>query len=473
MIYSTLYQLLNIILPLITIPYVSRVLGPEGIGINAYTGSFAAYFVLLGNLGIQLYGNREIAYHQRDSEARSKIFFELVSLKALAVLLALIGYSVFVLFQSEYQFYYLLQGLTILAVVTDISWYFMGVENFRLIVLRNMAIKILIVLVTFTLVKRPEDLWIYILLMAGATLFGDLSVWPFLRREVKRMSWRKLQIFRHAKPALLLFLPQIVIQVYLSLNKSMLGLMQGVKSAGFFNQSDMIVRTAFILTTSFGAAFLPRLSRLLSEQKKEEAKALTLKSLDFGNALAFLVIPGLMGISATFAVYFFGKDYAVVGPLMAVESLVILFINWGTVFGSQYLLATRRMKSYALSSVVGLAVNVLLNLALIPLIGTMGAIIATVLTEFAVSSYEIWTLRDVFALSAILRALWKYALAGLAVFAVVYKLNGLLHVSALSYLLQALAGVIVYALLLLLLRAPVIGLIKPVLKQWLSRKFRS
>lgn len=463
MFYSTAYQLLNIVLPLITIPYVSRVLGPQGIGINAYTGSFVSYFVLLANLGIQLYGNREIAYYQKISTERSKIFFELVFLKWIAGLISIGGYGVFVLFQGQWQLFYLLQGINILAVMFDISWYFMGMENFRIIVLRNTVVKIIIIVATFLLIKRPEDLWIYIFLLALSTLLGNISVWPFLRKEIVKVKLRELKILHHLRPALLLFLPQIIIQVYLSLNKSMLGAMDSVKSAGFFTQSDSIIRVAYTLTSSFGAAFLPRLSSMVSENKTQEVKSLTLKSFDLSNALGFLVVSSVMGVSGTFAVYFFGKDYYSVGLLMFVESLAILFISWGGVFGTQYLLAMKRMNVYAMSAGIGLITNVIANVILIPWLGALGAVIATVLTELAVSLYQIWSVREVFLYREVFGNLWKYILSGTASFVCIYLLNQLMSVGTLQFLIQIIAGFVIYSVLLIILKASVISLIKSVM----------
>lgn len=137
MMYNTVYQVLILILPLITAPYVSRTLGTKGVGIYSSTAAWLGYFVLAGALGITLYGNREIAYHQKDKEARSRIFYELLSLKFITVAIALIAYLIFIFFQNKWEIYFLLQGITLIAVAFDVSWFFMGLENFKVIVVRN------------------------------------------------------------------------------------------------------------------------------------------------------------------------------------------------------------------------------------------------------------------------------------------------------------------------------------------------
>lgn len=470
MFYSTAYQVLAIILPLITIPYVSRVLGPTGVGINALTNANVTYFLLLGGLGIQFYGNREIAYHQNNPIEKSRIFYELVFLKFISIGLAVLAYLIFIAFQPQYQVYYLFQGIVLLASALDISWYFMGIENFRITVLRNTIIRILLVVATFVFVRHQEDLWIYILLIALSTFLGNLSVWPFMKHELVKVEWRKLNLFQHIKPALLLFLPQITMSFYLSLNKTMLDIFGNIADPGFYNNSDTIIRTAFTLVSSFGFAFLPRLSSLLSEGKTEETKSLVLKSLDLSTALSVLIMVGIMGVSGTFATFFFGKQFAIVGNLMFVQSLMIVLIAWGSVFGTQYLLAAKRTKAYTMSAVVGLIVNVILNIILIPLYSVMGAIISTVLTELAVTGYQVWSVRDVFRFRDLIRGMWKYLVAGVFTFLLVKFLDMNMSVGIINYVIQAFLGVVLYALILIILRATVISQFKNLIVHFRKNK---
>lgn len=463
MFYVTVFQLLNIIVPLITTPYISRVLGPEGVGINAYTLSITTYFVLAGSLGIQLYGNREIAYYQGNKEKKSQIFFELVILKVIAISLSTIIYLIFSIFQGNYTNYFLIQGFALLAAALDISWYFMGVENFRILVIRNTVIKVIVLGLTFILVKQEADLWIYILLTAASPVLGNLTVWPFLRTELVKVRLKSLNMIRHLKPALLLFLPQITMSIYLSLNKTMLGVMVDIKSAGYYSQSDMIIRSAFTLVSSFAGAFLPRLSSLFSEEKYEEIKNLTLKSFDLSIFLSVLIMSGIMAVSNKFAVVFFGERFEIVGALMSVQSLMILFVSFAVVSGSQYLLAAKRTKEYAISAVLGLIVNVLFNFILIPFLGAMGAIISTVLTEFIVAVYQLWVIRDVFSIREILRGVWKYLVGGTIVFVVVHTLSINMPGKFIYFVVQALVGVLIYISVILLLKASIISEMKGIL----------
>ncbi|MGT2752506.1 oligosaccharide flippase family protein [Streptococcus porcinus] len=460
MFYNTSYQLLTLILPLITVPYVSRILSPTGIGINAYTSSIVMYFTLFGALGISLYGNREIAFVQNNKYKRSKVFWELVFLKFITVSIASVFYLIFVFWTKDWTSFYLLQGINLLAIATDISWYYLGIEDFKRIVVRNTIVKLTTVTLTFILVKTKNDLGLYIFLIAFAALLGNLTVWSQLKEEVIRIPFKRLSIFKHLKPTLMLFLPQITMQIYLSLNKSMLGAMDSVVSAGYFDQSDKIIRILFTIVSAIGGVFLPRLSSLFSNGKKEEAKSLLIKLIDLSNAISMLMIAGVVGVSSTFATFFFGKDYAQVGALMAVQSFMIIFISYGNALGTQYLLASKRTKAYTYSAVVGLIINVIGNIILIPILGAMGAIISTVLTEFAVSLYQIISLRDVFSIKELTRGLLRYSVAALVTASLIYYMDSHMSISFINYGLQTIVGVSTYIIIIYLLKTPVIDLFR-------------
>ncbi|GHU37229.1 polysaccharide biosynthesis protein [Bacilli bacterium] len=469
MMYNTVYQILILILPLITAPYVSRTLGTTGVGIYSSTAAWLGYFVLAGGLGITLYGNREIAYHQKDKEARSRVFYELLSLKFITVALALVAYLVFVFLQNKWQPYFLLQGITLIAVAFDVSWFFMGLEDFKVIVVRNTMIRLLLTVAIFVFVKTPNDLWLYILLLALSTLIGNLTVWPFLRREIIKIPFRSLNIFQHLRPVTMLLLPQVSITIYTSLNKNLLQIFSGLDSVAYFTQTYMIIILGATLVSSFNSAFLPHLSGLFSLGESEKVKPLILKSIDLGNCVSILCISGIIGVSQTFAIFYFGKNFAPVGSLLAVGASTIFFLALTNALSTQYLLAAKKMHEYMMSTIVGLLVNVVFNLTLIPILGTMGAIIATILTEVGVATYILWKLRDLFNLREVFHGIWKYLVGGSLVFIFLDLINKNVSASITSYLIQTIIAVLIYSVTLYVLRAPVNTLISPYIRKIMKR----
>lgn len=469
-IYNTGYQVLMLIFPLLTVPYVSRILGKVGIGINTYTFSILSFFVLFANLSILTYGNREIAYVQDDKEKRSIIFWELVIIKGISTAISAVLFFLLLVFVlDKWHIYYLIQSIMLLATLFDISWYFMGVEEFKKIILRNTVVRVMTVIVTFVFVKEASDLWIYIATAPVSTLLGNLSTWSYIKNEIFPPNLKKLNLKRHLKPVAMLFLPQIIMQVYLALNKVMLGSMDSVVASGYFDQSDKIIRVGLTIVTSLSAAVIPRVSNLFSNNQHDEVERIIQKTFSLVNAIGILLMFGVMAVSNTFAVYFFGSEYEPVGGVMFIQSVMIVFVAWANITGMQYLLPTNRLKDFTLSALAGLVTNVGLNLLLIPFLGVYGATISTVATEAAVTLYQFWALRDTFKISSLLKDTWKYLLSGGVVFVAVRYLDNVMRVTMINYIIQATVGIAMYGLLLIVLRADIISELKNLLNTFRSK----
>ena len=378
-------------------------------------------------------------------------------------------YLVFVFLQNKWQPYFLLQGITLIAVAFDVSWFFMGLENFKVIVVRNTIIRLLLTVAIFVFVKTPNDLWLYILLLALSTLIGNMTVWPFLRREIIKIPFRSLNIFQHLRPVTMLLLPQVSITIYTSLNKNLLQIFSGLDSVAYFTQTYMIIILGATLVSSFNSAFLPHLSGLFSSGESDKVKPLILKSIDLGNCISILCVSGIIGVSQTFAVFYFGKNFAPVGSLLGVGASTIFFLALTNALSTQYLLAAKKMHEYMMSTIVGLIVNIVFNLTLIPILGTMGAIIATILTEIGVASYILWKLRDLFDLREVFHGVWKYLIGGVLVFIFLDLINKTVPASISSYLIQTIIAVLIYSVTLYVLRAPVNALISPYIKKIVKR----
>lgn len=446
------YQLLIVIIPIITIPYISRVLGTTAIGINTFTYAIIQYFVLAGSIGITTYGNREIAYHQSNKEKRSQIFWEISFLRFCTIALSFSVFCIFLAFQKQNFEIYLLQSIAIIAAAFDISWYFMGVENFKRTVGRNFIVSIISVIFIFTFIKSPKDLPIYVLIITGTSLIGNLSLWPYLRKEIFAPKWKTLALGHHLKPTLLLFLPQIAIQIYTIANKTMIGILDGKTASGFFSQSDSLIKVTLSIVTSLGVVMLPHVSNLFSKGKIKEVQETLKKSFFLMTGLAIPIMFGVMGIALNFAGFFFGPKWVAVGPLLMMEAPIIVFIAWSNVLGIQYLLPLNRMREFTTSVTIGAVLNILLNFVLIPSLGLTGAMIATVIAEAAVTVYQFYILRNDFEIGTMILSCWKYFLSGAIMFGGVFYLNNLWKMNFRNLLFQIVIGAIIYIILNILLK---------------------
>lgn len=458
--YNVFYQLFILIVPLITMPYISRVLGPNGSGINYLTSANTQYFILLGSLGITLYGNRQIAYLRDNKQRVSQAFWEIFLLRCLMTLVALISFYIFVYFNHTYQWAYLMQSILIIATALDISWFFMGVENFKVTVSRNVIVKILSILFIFTLVKKKNDVIIYIFILSLSQLIGNLALFPYLRHYINWPQWHQLQIWQHLRPSLALFLPQVAMQIYLILNKTMVGWLVSVKATGFYTYSDNTIRAVLTLGTSLATVMMPRVANTFIHGDIKQVNKYTQISFDFASALAVPLMFGIAAVSLKFVPIFLGAGYSPVAYLMIIETLLILPVTWTSVIGNQYLIPLGRNRTYTNSVLLGALVSIVLNVPLILLFQTQGAMITSVVCEFAVAFYQLYAIRQELPLRVLFNELWKYLLAGLIMFVIVFYLHLYWKFTLLTFLVEVAAGMLVYLAGLLILKAPILSRLK-------------
>ena len=447
------YQVFILLLPILTIPYVSRVLGPTGIGINAFTNSIVQYFVLFGTLGMTMYGNREVAYQRDQPEGLSNLFWELSVLRFVTTTIATMVYLAFIFLSGEYQLFYLIQGLFLIANAVDISWFFQGLEEFRITVLRNTLVKIVSLVLIFVLIRTKDDLWLYILILSGSQVLGNLTLFPYLRRYISRPHWSNLTLKRHFRPTLEMFVPQIATQVYLQLNKTMLGALIGVQASGFYDNSDKIVKIILAVVTATGTVLLPHSAHSYSQGRYDIIEPSLDRSMHFILLLAFPLATGLAGVAPLFTHIFFGKGFSPVSDLLIIESIVIVLVGISNAVGVQYLLPTNQLKTFTTSVIFGALVNIFLNLPLILLFQSDGAMVATVLSELLVTVYQLIKVKQQIDVFKLFREVWKYAFSAFAMGILVRIFTMILPIQSIALLLLAvLWGGVVYFLILGLLR---------------------
>lgn len=423
-VYNVLYQVLMIILPIVTTPYISRVLGAENIGIYGYTLSISAYFILFGSLGMTLYGQREIAYNQKNKKEYTKIFEEVLIMRLITMIISIAIFYFTLVLHGQYKEYYKILILEILANAIDISWFLQGLEEFKKTVSRNLIIKILSIIAIFAFVKTKNDLYIYFIIYVLSILFGNLSLWLYLPKYLEKVKLKELNIFRHLKPAIILFIPQIAIQVYTILDKTMIGLIIMNKSeVGYYEQAQKLVKMALSLITSMGLVMMPRVASTYEEGNKNIVIEYMYKSFNLVYFLAFPMIIGLLTVSSTFVPWFFGEEYNKVAMLINIISPIILFIGLSNAIGNQYLLAIKRQKEYTISVLCGALINLVMNSMLIWKLGALGASIGTVIAELTVTVVQLFYVRKEFNLKKIFKMSIKYCFSSLLMYIILIILN--------------------------------------------------
>ncbi len=451
--YNLTYQILILILPLVTTPYLSRVLGAEGIGIYSYTYTIVTYFVLFGSLGIALYGQREIAYAQDNKVQRKKVFIELVLFRFITMAVALVIYYSFFLRKGEYAVYYRVLLFELFAGAFDISWFFQGIEEFKKTVTRNILVRVISVTLIFILVKTKEDLIKYMYIYSIADFVGNLTLWFYLPKYFKGVKIKNINILKQIPTIILLFIPQIANKLYNMLDTTMLGKIIADKTeTGYYEQSQKVIRLLLTLVTSLGTVMIPRMANMFANGEKEKINAYMKKSFNFVFLLSFPTILGLICVSKEFVPIFFGKGYQKASTLICIISPIILLMGLANVVGTQYLLPTKRQKEYTISVAVGIIVNFILNYILIKLYASIGACIATVLSELAVNIVQFNYVKKEINIKEMLKLSYRYIFAAVIMYAVCMLTKIFISTGMTSIVVEVIIGVIVYLGILLALK---------------------
>lgn len=461
-IYNASYQLLVMIVPLITTPYVNRVLGPHGVGINTYTNTIVQYFILFGGIGIALYGNREIAYVRDNSLKLVETFCEIQFIHTVGIILSSFIYFLYLFLFAHYKLYMLLQFINLIAAAFDISWFFQGVENFRITVLRNTIIKLSCVILIFICIHNRNQVGIYIIIYAISTFLGNITLWPSLRKYFqgvdKKVSISSLRPWKHLMPAISLFIPEVAVQIYQAMNKTVLGLIVSVNAAAFYFDSDTLIKMLLALVTSLSTVMLPHISNQFIKGKVSEIKNITYLSFKVVTCVSIALMFGISSISLKFSTLFFGHAFSAVGPAMIFESPVIYFASVSTILGGQYLIPTSQIRTYSVSLVLGAIASIISNFLFIPYLQLYGAILSTVIAEMIVLIYQLYVIiiSRQLKLRKLFEGTWKYVVSGSVMFASVFLVDRLTRYSFISIFFEVILGVIIYLLCIILFRADIV-----------------
>ena len=435
-IYNMIYQVLILVLPLITTPYLSRVLGAEGIGIYGYTYSIVTYFILFGSLGVAMYGQREIAYAGENIESRKKVFFEIIIFRFITIAIATVIYYFFFIKGAEYQIYYQILLLELIAAAFDISWFFQGMEEFKRTVTRNVLVRICSVSLVFILVKTKEDLARFTLIYSLADLIGNLSLWVYLPKYLKGIKVKNINVLRHLPEIILLFIPQIANQIYKILDTTMIGaLVLDKTETGYYEQGQKVIRLLLTVVTSLGVVMVPRMASTYASGDNEKIKNYMKMSFRFVFFLAFPIMFGITSISAEFVPVFFGSGYDKVVILINIICPILILMGMANVLGTQYLLPTKRQKEYTFSVSIGVVVNFVLNYILIKQYASIGASIATVLSELIVVIVQFQYIKKDISFKNLLQMAWKYFTAGVVMFVGCFGVRLILKINAIDAML--------------------------------------
>jgi len=436
-IYNISYQFLILFLPLITTPYISRVLGADGIGEYSYTYSVVYYFMLIAMLGISQHGNRMIASSGTDRKKRSEMFCNIYTVQLITHGIGIAVYVIYLLLVVKnssplpwLQLIFLCSG------IFDISWLFFGMENFKITVIRNVLIKLATVVLIFLFVNDIGDLWIYTLIMAAGTFFSQVYLWLYLGKFITFVRPVLKGIRCQIKPVLTLFIPVLAFSVYKVMDKIMLGNMSTYEQVGFYENAMKINNIPIGFINAMGIVMLPRMTSIAATGTEEDSEKYIETSFMLVNIIASAIVFGMIGISHNFVAVYFGAGFEECGDLLVYLTLSVFFIAWANILRTQYLIPKGMDTVYVISTIVGAVLNLVINMILIPRYQAKGAAFGTIVAEFSVMFVQMIWLRKRLPVVRYITSSLPYLSAGVIMMLLVTLAGNLLGVGLVQLLLQ-------------------------------------
>lgn len=450
--YNIAYQVLAIVLPFITAPYLSRVLGAEGVGVYSYTNSVASYFLLFTMLGMANHGNRTIAASSKDRVSLGHSFVNNYIIQATCGIVVTALYIAYCIMLDANRLVAFVQTFVVLSGVFDISWLYFGLEEFKITVIRNAACKFAGVIAIFAFVSSPDDTWIYALIMALTTLWSQVILWGFLRQRIRLFKPEWHEVKQNIKPVLVMFIPVLSYSIYMILDKIMIGQLAGMEQLGYFSNAEKIMNIPTSIVAALGTVMLPRATSVLSQGDVRGHQRYMRISFLFVTVIEGFICFGISSIATLFAPWYFGSEFYESGVILKAIILAPLFSGYASVIRTQLLIPKFKDSVYVSSTVLAAVSNCCFNLVLIPVFRARGAVVGTLAAEVVALLYQAFSVRGELPWRQIGRENASYLVVAGMAYLLVTVLNVFLPVGGLCLMLTGiLIGGSFYGISLLLI----------------------
>lgn len=469
---NSIYQILTLLVPFITTPYISRTLQASGIGAYSYTFSIASYLGIFLTIGMEIYGQLQVAKYGNDKENCGKLVFGVFGAKCMTTFVVLIVYCMLESRLNMYQNVYWIMILYFFSLLFDFTWFFQGMEEFVYIVCRNVVVKLVGIAGIFLFVKEPGDVVIYAGLLHGTSLVGNLWMIPQLRKYITVIPLKDIRIFAHMCGGFIYLIPTIATSVYTVLDKFMIGwITKSSYENGYYEQSYKIIQISLVLLTSVRTVTLPRVANLYSESRFKEINRLIDKSIQAVLCLSIPMGVGIASVASQLVPVFLGESFQPCVRIVQVLSGLIMVLGLSTLISGQCLTALGRQKQANLCVIVGACINLAMNCILIPSLGAMGAAVATVCSETVIMLMFIAFGRNALHFRKIGRYFVRYSVCGFVMFLILRLLDNLSLPAMAALLSKIMVGCVIYGALLMLVKDEVVAAILSLVNKWQKKEY--
>lgn len=451
--YNLFYQILCIIIPFITTPYISRVLGTENTGVYSFVNANMSYFFLIGINGLTTYAQLEVAKRRDDEDELKQFFLEIFIAKLITMSISILVYmGIYVIRQNPYRIYYMIQLSALVCGLIDVTWLFQGVEDFKIVIMQQSVVKILSVVGIFLLVKNKEDLYLYLIINGFGSLAGSLALIPRLRKYVTFSFVRKPDIGKHIRESFQFFLPAIASTLMSTIDKLMIGWNSGSKvQNGYYERAVQIETMIFMFFGSLNLSLRPRMAYLFKNERYWEIKERMKTSLQFISLLVFPSAMGLAVISDLFVYIFLGQEFMPVANLLKIMAAWIICKAVSNCLCEQYILPNKGIAVITKIIWVSAMTNIMLNVVLIHRFEAIGATVASLITETIFLAISYCVGRGAIEVIEYIKLSWKYIVAAGVMFCLLWRMKVYFPMNLWGMFCEIGTGATIYFILLFLM----------------------
>lgn len=397
-------QVLNLVFPIIAIPYTTRLLGPEILGEVNFANSIVQYFILIAAAGIPVYATREIAKVRDNSSLLRKKFKELTILQIIFTIISLLAYIIVILSVDRlrcYIYLYLFLGLQVLSNAFNFVWFLQGIEKYRYAAISTFISKFINIILIFTMLKRREDFYIYAFILgitmvvnAAANMFFTYKLLKhFESKEKIDINYKSVK--SHVYFIMVFFLSNVAVKVYTAMDQTMLGILDSSESVAYYSMSIRLEKVILTFITSMAVVMIPRISNSIKNNRLEDVKKYISMSINIVYLIAIPALFGVLAIGEEIIPIFLGEEFLQsIGVFKLVSSLFII-IGLSNIFGMQIMIPYDKEKKFTIILSTAAVLNFVINLILIPKLSYYGATFATVFAELVVTVWMYFEVKKI------------------------------------------------------------------------------
>lgn len=459
-IFNLLNSISQLLFPLITFPYASRIMMADGIGQVQFFSSIISYISLFTCLGIPMYAIREVAKVRSDKKQMSATTIEILLLHAMLTVLGYVAVAIICMTVSDVQTdipLFLILSATIFFTAIGCEWFYQGIEDFKYVAIRGLIVKIISVALLFLFVKTKEDILWYGAYTVCGVLGGNIFNFLRLRKYVDRkiVDVHDLHPLRHLKPAIHIFVFNVITSIYLQLNTVLLGFLKDVAAVGYFTAATKLMSMTMSVSSSLGSVMMPRASNLIAENKMSEFKNVIQKSYDFIIAITIPLTIGLIFSSRSAVLVLSGDDFYPAILASQIVAINIISIGISSVIGMQILYPIGKINIVILCTFLGAITNVIVNILLIPHYGHYGTAVAFAMTEIVVTISMYFIGRKYIPIQLLKRQHLNYLISGVIMGVALFTITKQEYSNIITLISMILTGILVYAICLIALHDPI------------------